>query len=76
MEKILDCLKKIKPTVNFSEATDIVGQGLLSSLDIMNLVTVLNQSFGIRIGITELRPENFKTIRTIQQMVERLQTKE
>ena len=75
MERIIEVLNRIKPDVNFKDATDIVGQGLLSSMDIMNLVVNLNMEFEIKISIEELRPENFKSVETIKRMVDRMQNK-
>ena len=69
METVLEILAK----VNFKDATAIVEDGLLDSMDIVMLVGELNDEFDIEIQVTDLVPENFNTVDAIVKMVERLE---
>ena len=72
MDKLLSIMRQIKPNVDFLASKDIITDGLLSSMDIMTLISYLNKEYDIEIGIGELRPENFKTIESIIQMINKL----
>ena len=72
MDKLLSIMRQIKPNVDFLASKDIITDGLLSSMDIMTLISYLNKEYDIERGIGELRPENFKTIESIIQMINKL----
>ena len=57
METVLEILAKVKPNVDFKDATAIVDDGLLDSMDIVMLVGELNDEFDIEIQVTDLVPE-------------------
>lgn len=76
METVLEILTKVKPNVDFKNATAIVDDGLLDSMDIVMLVGELNDEFDIEIQVTDLVPENFNTVDAIVKMVERLEAED
>ena len=48
-EKILEILKEIRPEFDFSEEINFIENGMLDSLDVINLVVALDNYFGISI---------------------------
>jgi len=71
-EQIISILKEIKPNKNLEDVTNIVEGGFLDSFEIMNLIMVLGESFGIEIDFEEITAENFNSIDAMVAMVERL----
>ncbi len=71
-EKIVDILKEIKPTKNLEGITDIVEGNYLDSFEIMNLIMLLSETFGIEIDFEEITAENFNSIEAMVSMIERL----
>lgn len=71
-EKIIEILKEIKPNKNLTNVTDIVEGGYLDSFEIMNLIMLMGENFGVEIGFEEIVPENFNSIDAMANMVERL----
>ena len=71
-EAILEILHKIRPSVNFENAQGILDNGLLDSLEFLNLITELGSRFGIEIGVEEITSENFNTVETVEKMIERI----
>ena len=71
-EKILDILNEIKDDVDFSASTSFIQDGLLTSIDIIMLVSELSESFDITISAREVIPDNFKSVDSICEMVNRL----
>lgn len=72
MDKVLDILSSIKPGVNFDQEIDLVEKGIIDSLDIVCIVSQLNDVFDVEIGILDLVPENFASVITIYDLVQRL----
>ena len=54
MEALLKVLKELKPHVDFEKEKALVTGGILDSFDIVVLVGMLNDSFGIRIRVNHL----------------------
>ena len=71
-EKIIEILKEIKPNKSLENVTDIVEGGYLDSFEIMNLIMLMTENFGVEIGFEEIVPENFNSIDVMVAMVERL----
>lgn len=71
-ERILEIMKEVKPTKDLSEVKDIVEGGYIDSFELMNLITMLCDQFGIEISIEDITPENFNSVDAISAMVESL----
>lgn len=72
MDELLDILNEVKPGVDFENDTDLIGHGVLDSITMVTLVMELNDAFDIEITPVDIVPENFKTVQTIYDMVQRL----
>ena len=72
MEKLLEILKEIHPDVDFSTEEDLIGDGILDSLDIVTLITEINSVFDVSIHAEEILPENFCSAEAIYALIERL----
>ena len=72
MEKLLLILKNMHPEVDFDAATDLIGEGILDSLDIVTLITEINSEFDVSIPAEEVVPENFASAEAIFALIERL----
>lgn len=73
MEALIKILNEIKPGVNWENETDLIGNHILDSLKIVQLVGELNDEFDIEITPVDIVPENFKSAETIYAMVKRLE---
>ena len=69
-EKITQILTKINPLAAGGER--LVDDGVLDSLDIVSLVTALNDAFGVSIPAVEILPDNFNSVEAMVRMIERL----
>ena len=72
MDELLELLEDIKPTVDFRTCTGLIDDGYLDSLDILSIVSELNDAFGIEISPVDIVPENFNSAQALWNMVERL----
>ena len=73
---VIDYLRSRTLNRSASDALDGTSRlhesGLLDSLELMSLVTHLEQSYGFSLPDDEFVPENFETPRTIADMIRRV----
>jgi acyl carrier protein len=69
MKAIAEILKEIRPEFDFTTSNDFMADGMLDSFDMVTLVSTLDKTYGISIEGTEILPENFKNIQTIEALV-------
>ena len=72
MEELIAILKGLHPDVDFETTSTLIDDGILSSLDIIQLIGALNDEFDISIPATEIIPQNFNSVDAMVAMVERL----
>jgi len=70
-DQILDILADIVDD-DVESCTTLIDDGVLSSLDIIQLIGALNDEFDISIPATEIIPQNFNSVDAMVSMVERL----
>lgn len=72
MKEIIEVLNEVKPGEDYENATDLITSGILTSFDIVTLVSLLNIKFDINIGVVDLIPENFESVKAIENLVNKL----
>lgn len=72
MEELLNILKDLHPDVDFTTETDLIGDEILDSLDIVTLITEINSTFDVNIPAEEILPENFCSAEAIFALINRL----
>ncbi len=72
MEKLLKILNELHGDVDFKSEAALIDDGILDSLDIVTLVTEINDVFGVSIPAEEIIPENFNSAKAIMALIEKL----
>ena len=72
MEELLNILKERHDDVDFETEEGLVDEGILDSLDIVTLITEINDAFDISIPAEEIIPENFNSAAAIWSLIEKL----
>ena len=72
MEQVIKILEEIKPGIDYSVETDLIGDKILDSLKIVQLVGELNDEFDINITLPYIKPENFKSVESIYNMIQEI----
>ena len=72
MEELISILKDLHPDVDFTAETDLIGDEILDSLDIVTLITEINDTFDVSIPAEEIVPENFASAESIYALITRL----
>lgn len=73
MEDLIKILSEIKPGVDFEKEENLMEDEILDSFDIVSLVAKIDEEFDVEITPKDLVPENFKSAKTIYDLITKLQ---
>lgn len=69
MKSIGDLLQELRPEFDYRESKDFARDGYLDSFDVISLVTMLEENYGILIDALDIVPSNFASVETIAEVV-------
>lgn len=69
MKELPDILKEIRPEFDFTTSNNFMEDGMLDSFDMVTLVSTLDKTYGISIQGTDIVPENFQNLQTIEALI-------
>lgn len=72
MEELIKLLKGIRPDVDFENETELIDDGILDSMDVVSIISEIDDVFGVQIRITELDPDNFNSREAIWNLIQKL----
>ena len=72
MQRLIEILTGIHPDIDFMREEELVDKRILDSLDIVTLITEINDRFDISIPPEEIVPENFNSARALMSLINRL----
>ena len=64
-EEILELLNELNPNADFESSSNIIEEGLLDSLQVLELIDMLCEKNNITIEPEDIDPDNFATVDTI-----------
>ena len=73
MNELIQKLKQIRPDVDFEHETHLVEGGILASFDIIQIVTMIEEEYDVKIPVMQLNPKNFNCAEAIYTMLQRLE---
>lgn len=72
MEKLLELLRDINPDVDYETNDHLVDDGILTSFELVMLVTQIGDEFEISIPSEAITPEHFNSAGAIMDLIEEL----
>lgn len=72
MDKLIEKLSEIKPDIDFTVEDSLIDNALLSSFDIISIVTMLEKEYEVKIPASKLRASNFNNVAAIYKMLQEL----
>lgn len=72
-EELLEILENLRPDVDFENETALIDDGVLSSMDVVAIVSEVVDAFDVMIGVEHLIPENFNTVDSMVKLIEKIQ---
>ena len=73
MEELLRIMSEVRPDIDFETETRLIDDEMLDSLDIVAIVTDVNDEFDVEINVNDLLPENFNSAQALYELIRRLQ---
>lgn len=73
METLIKILEEIDDTIDFRKEQALIDDHLLDSFGVIQLVSEIEDTYGVTIEAAEMIPENFNSAEAIWKMIERLQ---
>ncbi len=70
-EKLLKILMELNPDINYETETALVDDGLFDSLEVMTIVTDIDDYFHIDIDPDEVIAENFNSVENIMNLIKK-----
>lgn len=72
MDELIKILRDLKPGIEFTKDTKLVEDKIFDSLSMISLISEISNEFDIEISPVDIVPENFATVETLYNMIERL----
>ena len=72
METLLEILTDLHPDIDFTSEEALIDDGILDSLDIVTLITEINDKFDVSIPAEEIIPENFNSAAALMALIEKI----
>ena len=69
MNELIEILTDLHPDVDFATETGLIENGILNSLDIVTLITEINDKFDVMIPAEEIMPENFDSAEALWALI-------
>lgn len=76
MEELKELLEGIRPDIDFDKEKKLIDDGILDSIDIIGMITEINDVFDVEINVQYLLPENFNSIEAIYALIQKLSDEE
>ena len=72
METLIKILEEIDDTIDFRKERALIDDHLLDSFGVIQLVSEIEDTYGVTIEAAKMIPENFNSAEAIWKMIERL----
>ncbi len=72
-QELITLLKRVRPDVDFENEEALIDDEILSSFDVISIVSELNNEYSIEIQVDDLLPENFNSVDAILSLIEEME---
>lgn len=72
MDELKGILEEIRPDIDFENEKQLIDNGILDSIDIIAIITEINDAFDVDINVQHLLPENFNSMEAIYSLIQKL----
>jgi acyl carrier protein len=70
-DRVIGILREVRSEFDFTENVNFIEEGMLDSFDVVSLVSMLDESFGISIDGVDIVPENFSSLDAIMKLLKK-----
>ena len=72
MKEIIEVLNEVKSGVDYEKEKNLISDGIITSFDLVLLISLLNQKFDVEITAMDVVPENFESVETIEALINKI----
>lgn len=72
MDKLINLLANIDDTIDFTKEKNLIIDGKIESIDVVRIISLLEETYGIEIGYEYITKENFKNVEKIWDMLQKI----
>ena len=76
MEDLLEILRDLHPDVDFETEEYLIDKGILDSMDIVSLISEINDAFDVTITAKDIIPANFNSAQALYELIQELEDEE
>lgn len=73
MDDLLEILSDLHPEVDFEVEERLIDDGILDSLDIVNLISEISEVFDVTITAKHIIPDNFNSAKALYALIQELE---
>lgn len=73
MKQLLDILREMNDTIDYESEKSLIDGEIIDSLDLMELISEMEEAFDITIEMEDIIPENFNSAEAMWELITRLQ---
>ena len=72
MDKLKALLQETFPHIDFEKEKNLVARGLLDSVDMVSIIALVTENFGVVVTVKYITPQNFESVENIWSMIQEL----
>lgn len=73
MNELKAALQEAFPSVNFDTEKTLVDSGIVDSLSMVMIISIIEEKFDVSVTMEYIQPEYFQSVETMWEMIEELQ---
>lgn len=70
MDRLLALLHSMRNDIDFEHETALIDDGLIKSLEVLSIFTMIEREFGIKVPVSKIKPENFNSVDAMWRMIQ------
>lgn len=72
MDKLKALLQDTFPHIDFDNEKKLAARGLLDSFDMVSIIALITENFGVVVTVKYITPQNFESVESIWRMIQEL----
>ena len=72
MDKLIELLEEIRDDVDFRNCTTLIDDEIITSFDIIQIISVIDEEYDVSIPASEIKPANFNSAEALYALIEKL----
>lgn len=70
-DKLFELLEEEYPDIDFRTDADLIDDGLIDSLTIVGMISLISMEFNVKLPFEEIVPQNFNSVHAMAEMLKK-----